>query len=45
MNKNIKFYNNDIIVNGIFEGLDKNGSAIINIKGKKQTMGGGVINL
>ena len=45
MNKNIKFHNNHIITNGIFEGLNKNGAAIINMQGDKKTIYGGIIDL
>tara|TARA_B100000029_G_C17288881_1_gene856245 strand:- start:96 stop:833 length:738 start_codon:yes stop_codon:yes gene_type:complete len=36
MNRNIKFHRNNIIINGIFKGLHKNGSAII--KNKKENI-------
>ena len=45
MNKNIKFHNNQIITNGIFEGINKNGAGIINIQGNKKVVFGGVIDL
>ena len=45
MNKNIKFHNNQIITNGIFEGLNKNGAAIIDTKGNKKIIFGGIIDL